>query len=104
MCIRDSLYVMHEAQSGTYYYKATLSGTTLSFTNPHGFSTFTIKEDDRTAVVDYGEYEEDATYTAANVGEELPTADAPAGKRFSGWKFNGVEGTYTCLLYTSRCV
>ena len=92
-----NLYVMHEAQSGTYYYKATLSGNTLSFTNPHGFSTFTVKEDDRTAVVDYGEYAEDATYTAANVGEELPTADAPSGKRFSGWKFNGVAGTYTTL-------
>ena len=94
----QNLYVKHEAKSGTYYYKATVQNKQLSFTNPHGFSTFTVLNDARSAVVSYGEYANEATYTAEHVGQTLPTVQPTSSReRFSGWQFEGIDGTYSTL-------
>ncbi|MCI7472889.1 MAG: hypothetical protein MSB10_04325, partial [Clostridiales bacterium] len=93
-----NLYVKH-TKDGAFvgYHKTTVSGTTLTFTNDKGFSTFEIMADSRTATVNFGSEIGQITYTPANVGDTLPTAAAPAGQEFGGWTFAGIEGTYTTL-------
>lgn len=93
----DNLYVKH-TKDGAFvgYHKAAVSGTTLTFTNDKGFSTFEIKVDSRTAVVDFGGETGQITYTPVNVGDTLPSATS-AGQVFDGWTFAGIEGTYKTL-------
>ena len=92
-----NVYVKH-TKDGAFvgYHKAAVSGTTLTFTNDKGFSTFEIKVDSRTAVVDFGGETGQITYTPVNVGDTLPSATS-AGQVFDGWTFAGIEGTYKTL-------
>ena len=93
----SNVYVKH-TKDGAFvgYHKAAVSGTTLTFTNDKGFSTFEIKVDSRTAAVDFGGETGQITYTPANVGDTLPSATS-AGQVFDGWTFAGIEGTYKTL-------
>lgn len=98
----DTLYVQHQkSASQVYYYKAIVDGTenkTITFTNPNGFSTFVLKADARQATVDFGESIGEQTYTPAEINSALPTpTEIPSGKRFSGWTFAGISGTYQTL-------
>ena len=50
---RSSVYVKHTKSGGkTYIYTASLNGNTLTFTNPHGFSEFTVTTTAPVATVD----------------------------------------------------
>ena len=53
--VNGKLYVTHEAATGTYVYEATVGGSvgayTATFTNPHGFSPFTISAGNPTVAV-----------------------------------------------------
>ena len=53
--VNGKLYVTHEAATGTYVYEATVGGFagayTATFTNPHGFSPFTISAGNPTVAV-----------------------------------------------------
>ena len=97
-----NIYVKH-TKNGDFvaYHTATYAAgedstpATLTFTNDKGFSTFEVVVDKRRAQVTFGE--ETLTLTPANVGDTLPTAEAPAGQGFAGWSFAGIEGTYTTL-------
>ncbi len=102
----ENLYVVHTKENGTeetYKADVTKSGDiyTATFTT-NGFSPFVFKVDNRTASVQFTDKDSGneggvQNYTPANVGTALPTTEAPAGQRFSGWKFEGIEGTYTKL-------
>ena len=52
MASSKKLYVIHKASTGTYVYEATVKGSagnyTATFTNPHGFSSFTLSVTDST--------------------------------------------------------
>ena len=94
----DNLYVKHTKDGKLVgYHTAAVDNSVLTFTNNKGFSTFEIKADSRAATVDFGGETGQISYTPANVGDTLPTAEAPAGQVFSGWTFQGIEGTYTSL-------
>ena len=58
--------------------------------------------DTRTASVQFTDKDginlgEATPYEPDDVNKALPTAEAPAGKSFIGWKFAGVDGTYKTL-------
>lgn len=93
----DNLFVKHVKDNGkTYYYAATVendSGSKATFTNPNGFSTFTLQADTRSGVIDFGELGI-MTYTLADVGTDLPKASR-TGYDFAGWKIG--EKTYRTL-------
>lgn len=95
----ENIYVRHVKEDGTvYYYKAVKDegAGTITFTNPHGFSEFTLISDSRTATVNFNGTSK--TLTPADVGAELSdNYTVPSGKRFGGWKFEGIDGTYTTL-------
>lgn len=64
-----TIYVKHVKDNGkTYIYTASLNGNTLTFTNPHGFSEFTVTTTAPVATVDGIGYEslQDAVDAAAN--------------------------------------
>ena len=92
----NTLYVRHVTESGAvYYYKAYSKGNgIIEFTNPHGFSTFTVLSDTRIAKVklvgkEYG-------YDIAGIGVEFPHPDMP-GYAYKGYQFDGISGSYTTL-------
>ena len=92
----NTLYVRHVTESGAvYYYKAYSKGNgIIEFTNPHGFSTFTVLSDTRVAKVklagkEYG-------YDIAGIGVEFPHPDMP-GYAYKGYQFDGISGSYTTL-------
>ncbi len=92
----NTLYVRHVTESGAvYYYKAYSKGYgIIEFTNPHGFSTFTVLSDTRVAKVklagkEYG-------YDIAGIGVEFPHPDMP-GYAYKGYQFDGISGSYTTL-------
>ena len=92
----NTLYVRHVTESGAiYYYKAYSKGNgIIEFTNPHGFSTFTVLSDTRIAKVklagkEYG-------YDIAGIGVEFPHPDMP-GYTYKGYQFDGISGSYTTL-------
>ena len=92
----NTLYVRHVTESGAvYYYKAYSKGNgIIEFTNPHGFSTFTVLSDTRVAKVKLAgkEYE----YDIAGIGVEFPHPDMP-GYTYKGYQFDGISGSYTTL-------
>ena len=95
------LQVKHVKENGkVYYYPATISGTdskTATFTVTHGFSDFTLQAAHKLTVNYVSNVpSESHDYTVANVGSPLLTA-SKSGYDFNGWKFDGVNGTYTTL-------
>jgi len=96
----NTLLIKHEKTSpaATYYYPAAVNDDngsyTLEFTSLHGFSIFTLSVDNRSAVVQFYEDAEgtttlnsEVTYIPTNIGDTLPTIEAPSGYTFKGWKF-----------------
>ncbi len=94
----EHLYVRHTKDGRVVgYHEAAVSNGILTFTNDKGFSTFDVVTDKRSVSVDFGSGVGAKTYGPANVGEELPSAAAAAGKVYAGWTFSGVDGTHTSL-------
>lgn len=105
----DKIVVKHE-KNGQFicYHRATYSATdnTVTFTNDKGFSTFTIKFDDRSANIQFTDkdgknFGKPTEYDAIRVNETLPTTEAPSGYKFTGWSFKSddetISGTYTVM-------
>ena len=92
----NTLYVRHVTESGAvYYYKAYSKGNgIIEFTNPHGFSTFTVLSDTRVAKVKLAGKE--YVYDIAGIGVEFPHPDMP-GYTYKGYQFDGISGSYTTL-------
>ena len=105
----NNIVVKHE-KKGQFicYHRATYSATdnTVTFTNDKGFSTFTIKFDDRFAKIQFTDKDgknigKKTKYDAIKVNETLPTTEAPSGYKFTGWSFKSedetISGTYTVM-------
>ena len=105
----DKIVVKHE-KNGQFicYHRATYSATdnTVTFTNDKGFSTFTIKFDNRSAKIQFTDkdgknIDKQTEYDAIRVNETLPTTEAPSGYKFTGWSFKSddetIRGTYTVM-------
>ena len=105
----DKIVVKHE-KNGQFicYHRATYSATdkTVTFTNDKGFSTFTIKFDNRFAKIQFTDkdgknIDQQTEYDAIRVNETLPTTAAPSGYKFTGWSFKSddetISGTYTVM-------
>ncbi len=105
----DKIVVKHE-KNGQFicYHRATYSATdnTVTFTNDKGFSTFTIKFDNRSAKIQFTDKDgknigKKTEYDAIRVNETLPTTEAPSGYKFTGWSFKSddetISGTYTVM-------
>ena len=105
----DKIVVKHE-KNGQFicYHRATYNATdkTVTFTNDKGFSTFTIKFDNRSAKILFTDKDgknigEQTEYDAIRVNETLPTTEAPSGYKFTGWSFKSndetISGTYTVM-------
>ena len=105
----DKIVVKHE-KNGQFicYHRATYSATdnTVAFTNDKGFSTFTIKFDNRSAKIQFTDKDgknigKKTKYDAIKVNETLPTTEAPSGYKFTGWSFKSddetISGTYTVM-------
>ena len=105
----DKIVVKHE-KNGQFicYHHATYSATdnTVTFTNDKGFSTFTIKFDNRSAKIQFTDkdgknFGKQTKYDAFKVNETLPTTAAPSGYKFTGWSFKSddetISGTYTVM-------
>lgn len=105
----NNIVVKHE-KNGQFicYHRATYSATdnTVTFTNDKGFSTFTIKFDDRSANIQFTDKDgknigKQTKYDAIKVNETLPTTEAPSGYKFTGWSFKSddetISGTYTVM-------
>ena len=105
----DKIVVKHE-KNGQFicYHRANYKATdkTVTFTNDKGFSTFTIKFDDRSANIQFTDKDgknigEQTEYDAIRVNETLPTTEAPSGYKFTGWSFKSadetISGTYTVM-------
>ena len=105
----DKIVVKHE-KNGQFicYHRATYSATdnTVTFTNDKGFSTFTIKFDNRSAKIQFTDkdgknIDKQTEYDAIGVNETLPTTAAPSGYKFIGWSFKSndetISGTYTVM-------
>ena len=105
----DKIVVKHE-KNGQFicYHRATYSATdnTVTFTNDKGFSTFTIKFDNRSAKIQFTDKDgknigKKTKYDAIKVNETLPTTEAPSGYKFTGWSFKSedetISGTYTVM-------
>ena len=105
----DKIVVKHE-KNGQFicYHRATYSATdnTVAFTNDKGFSTFTIKFDDRFAKIQFTDkdgknIDQQTEYDAIRVNETLLTTEAPSGYKFTGWSFKSddetISGTYTVM-------
>ena len=93
--IASDLYVRHEHEGSVFYYntivtKAQEQNTvSVSFTNEHGFSVFTVGKYSDKATVQYpwGNIE----YVVTDIGTALPAATKD-GYTFKGWTFAGVAG------------
>lgn len=93
--IANDLYVRHEHEGSVFYYntivtKAQEQNTvSVSFTNEHGFSVFTVGKYSDKATVQYpwGNIE----YVVTDIGTALPAA-TKEGYTFKGWTFAGVAG------------
>lgn len=93
--IASDLYVRHEHEGSVFYYNTIVTKTqgqntvSVSFTNEHGFSVFTVGKYSDKATVQYpwGNIE----YVVTDIGTALPTA-AKEGYTFKGWTFAGVAG------------
>ena len=105
----DKIVVKHE-KNGQFicYHAATYKATdkTVTFTNDKGFSTFTIKIDNRSANIQFTDKDgmnivPQYEYDAIGVNETLPTTEAPSGYKFTGWSFKSddetISGTYTVM-------
>ena len=107
----DKIVVKHE-KNGQFicYHRATYNATetdkTVTFTNDKGFSTFTIKIDNRSAKIQFTDkdgknFGKQTKYDAFKVNETLPTTEAPSGYKFTGWSFKSddetISGTYTVM-------
>jgi hypothetical protein len=103
----DSLTVKHVKENGTvYYYTATVTaqqtqdGTLYyaTFTVTHGFSEFQLMAANTgTLNVKYSA-DTTKTYGVTDVNQaKLPAAPEKTGYTFTGWSFEGVNGTYTTL-------
>ena len=93
----DNLYVEHEKDSGAvYHYPAALDtgNNTVTFTTENGFSLFTIANDARTGTVVFvtedGSEIDTRTYTALDLGTNLPEGPAKTHFSFDGWKIEGI--------------
>ena len=100
----DKIVVKHE-KNGQFicYHRATYSATdnTVAFTNDKGFSTFTIKFDNRSAKIQFTDkdgknIDKQTKYDAFKVNETLPTTAAPSGYKFTGWSFKSDDETISC--------
>lgn len=101
-----NLKVKHIKENGQkelhYYYTPEVNTdskgkTVATFTNPHGFSTFILTSDERTATVEYQMADgtkQKVTYTANDVGVTKLPADSKPYHTFIGWKFPGDETVY----------
>ena len=95
--IASDLYVRHEHEDSVFYYNTIVTKeqgqgqntVSVSFTNEHGFSVFTVGKYSDKATVQYpwGNIE----YVVTDIGTALPTA-AKEGYTFKGWTFAGVAG------------
>lgn len=93
--IASDLYVRHEHEGSVFYYNTIVTKTqgqntiSVSFTNEHGFSVFTVGKYSDKATVQYpwGNIE----YVVTDIGTALPTATKD-GYTFKGWTFAGVAG------------
>lgn len=88
----DNIFVKHTKDDGTIYnYPGTLNDGRVRFTNPgHGFSTFSISQDNRSATVKFVKDTAEAetvTYTPQMSNDTLPT-DSRSGYTFNGWRFD----------------
>ena len=105
----NNIVVKHE-KNGQFicYHRATYNATdkTVTFTNDKGFSTFTIKFDNRSAKIQFTDKDgknigKKTKYDAFKVNETLPTTAAPSGYKFTGWSFKSddetISGTYTVM-------
>ncbi len=105
----NNIVVKHE-KKGQFicYHHATYKATdnTVTFTNDKGFSTFTIKFDNRSAKIQFTDKDgknigKKTKYDAIKVNETLPTTEAPSGYKFTGWSFKSddetISGTYTVM-------
>ena len=105
----NNIVVKHE-KNGQFicYHRATYNATdkTVTFTNDKGFSTFTIKFDNRSAKIQFTDkdgknIDKQTKYDAFKVNETLPTTAAPNGYKFTGWSFKSddetISGTYTVM-------
>lgn len=100
----SGLKVKHVKDDGTVYYYdvvVDVQNKTGTFVNPNGFSTFYVMNDSRQATVQYDGVTGTTPYTATDVNKtNLPTA-AKSGYTFKGWKFEGIDGTYSGQLSDS---
>ena len=105
----NNIVVKHE-KNGQFicYHRATYNATdkTVAFTNDKGFSTFTIKFDNRSAKIQFTDKDgknigKQTKYDAFKVNKTLPTTEAPSGYKFTGWSFKSddetISGTYTVM-------
>lgn len=105
----NNIVVKHE-KKGQFicYHHATYKATdnTVTFTNDKGFSTFTIKFDNRSAKIQFTDKDgknigKQTKYDAFKVNKTLPTTEAPSGYKFTGWSFKSddetISGTYTVM-------
>lgn len=95
----ENLYVKHEHEGKVNGYAATLNNNMVTFTNPHGFSTFTIFNDTRSGSITYkdkdGAVLETVSYTAKDLDSTLKSDYSVSGYSFRGWNIDGT--TYTVL-------
>ena len=95
----ENLYVKHEHDGKVNGYAATLNNNVVTFTNPHGFSTFTIFNDTRSGSITYkdkdGAVLETVSYTAKDLDSTLKSDYSVSGYSFRGWNIDGT--TYTVL-------
>lgn len=95
----ENLYVKHEHDGKVDGYTAVLNNNVVTFTNPHGFSSFTIFNDTRSGSIIYkdkdGAVLETVAYTAKDLDGALKSDYSVSGYSFRGWNIDGT--TYTVL-------
>lgn len=95
----ENLYVKHEHDGKVNGYTAVLNNNVVTFTNPHGFSSFTIFNDTRSGSIIYkdkdGAVLETIAYTAKDLDGALKSDYSVSGYSFRGWNIDGT--TYTVL-------
>lgn len=93
----DTLFVFHwKSPDLSYCYEGQVDDRLLTFTNPDGFSVFTITCDTRKAVIALEG--KDYTLTGNLVGTALP---APAKGTFQGLEFEGLDVS-ACTVLTDE--
>jgi hypothetical protein len=100
--VYNPLTIKHVKDDGTiYYYTAAVTKEEniyyATFTDTHGFSTFTLMAaDTRTLTIEYIDNKWEETYKISDVGSSLDSL-YPSNSNFTGWGFQGVSGSYTTL-------